>query len=67
MRAPVELYDLAADPGERTNLAGQAALAATEADLRRQLRASMEATDDPLLAGPVASPYYHDALRRLRA
>jgi hypothetical protein len=27
----------------------------------------MEQTDDPLLRGPVASPYYADALNRLRA
>jgi hypothetical protein len=66
-REPVELYDLTADPGERTNLAGQAAVAATETDLRRRLRAWMRETDDPLLAGPVASPYYADALRRLQA
>ena len=66
-REPVELYDLTADPGERTNLAGQVAVAATETDLRRRLRAWMRETDDPLLAGPVASPYYADALRRLQA
>jgi arylsulfatase A-like enzyme len=66
-REPVELYDLPADPGERTNLAGQAAVAATEKDLRRRLLAWMRETHDPLLAGPVASPYYDDALRRLQA
>jgi arylsulfatase A-like enzyme len=66
-REPVELYDLQVDPGEQTNLAGQDSVAATEADLRHRLRAWMEETRDPLLAGPVASPYYADALRRLQA
>jgi arylsulfatase A-like enzyme len=67
VRQPVELYDLTTDPGEQINLAGQASVAATEADLRHRLRTWMEETHDPLLAGPVPSPYYAEALRRLRA
>ena len=64
-RPYVELYDLAADPWEQTNLAGRAEVAATEADLRERLLRWMLETADPLVLGPVASPYYHEALRRL--
>ncbi len=44
-----ELYDLAADPGEITNLAADSAHAATLAELRRTLAAWMASTKDPLL------------------
>jgi arylsulfatase A-like enzyme len=64
-RAYVELYDLTADPWEQTNLAGRPEVAAIEADLRGRLLQWMRETDDPLLHSPVASPYYHEALRRL--
>ena len=67
VRPPVELYDLQADPWEHENLADRAELAAIQADLRRRLLRWMEQTDDPLLDSPVASPYYADALNRLRA
>jgi arylsulfatase A-like enzyme len=67
VRAPVELYDLQTDPWERTNLAQVAEVQAVLSDLRQRLLAWMEQTQDPLLVGPVASPYYSDALARLRA
>jgi len=67
VRPPVEFYDLQADPWEHKNLADRAEVAAIQADLRRRLLRWMEQTDDPLLHGPVASPYYADALARLRA
>jgi hypothetical protein len=38
-----------------------------EDDLRRRLLAWMRETSDPLLAGPVASPYSRESLRRLGA
>lgn len=57
-RPYVELYDLAADPGETVNRAGDPAYAAVETDLRARLLAWMRATDDPLLAGRVVSPFY---------
>lgn len=44
-----ELYDLAADPGEITNLAANAGSAAVLADMRRKLATWMAATKDPLL------------------
>lgn len=67
VRPPVELYDLQADPWEQRNLADRPELATIQADLRRRLLRWMEQTDDPLLRGPVASPYYADALTRLRS
>lgn len=44
-----ELYDLAADPGERTNLIGKPDTGATVAELTRLLRARMEKIKDPKL------------------
>jgi N-sulfoglucosamine sulfohydrolase len=67
VRDHVELYDLATDRSERTNLAGRPKVAALEDDLRRRLLAWMRETSDPLLANPVASPYYSESLRRLGA
>jgi N-sulfoglucosamine sulfohydrolase len=65
VRSPVELYDLRADPWERNNLAGQLEFSGAETDLRARLLGWMKATEDPLLQGPVPSPYYADALARL--
>ncbi len=62
----IELYDLKADPLERQDLAGRPEHAQVERDLKRRLLAWMEETDDPLLRGPVASPFYHDTIRALR-
>jgi N-sulfoglucosamine sulfohydrolase len=65
VRSPVELYDLIADPWEQRNLADDPAVAAEQADLCRRLLVWMQETDDPLLNGPVASPYYLSALASL--
>jgi len=65
----IELYDLAADPTEQHNLAGNPALAAIERDLDTRLWRWMAATDDPLLRGPIPSPSYRrtmEAFRRAR-
>jgi N-sulfoglucosamine sulfohydrolase len=66
IRQPVELYDLHADPWEQRNVAGEPEVSVIQADLRQRLLGWMQATDDPLLQGPVASPYYADALGYLR-
>ena len=67
VRPTVELYDLDADRWEQRNLSGTPESASLEADLRRRLLDWMQSTNDPLLDGPVASPYYADALNRIRA
>lgn len=64
-RPKVELYDLRTDRWEMTNLAGRPEHAELEAGLRARLVQWMRETDDPLLKGPVVSPYYTDLLREL--
>lgn len=59
----VELYDLASDPLEQVNRAGDASLATVERDLDHRLWAWMAATSDPLLTGPVPSPTYRQTMR----
>jgi N-sulfoglucosamine sulfohydrolase len=64
-RPPLELYDLLEDPHERVNRIADPALAAVADELRRELVAWMRATDDPILRGPVPSPYRHAAMAAL--
>lgn len=61
-RSHTELYDLRTDPGETVNLAGCSELADIQADLRNGLLAWMRQTADPLLDGPVMSPFYRDSI-----
>jgi arylsulfatase A-like enzyme len=51
-----QLFDLVSDPNEAMNLAYDPAFAAVRAELRDRLQRWMEATDDPLLEGPVVPP-----------
>jgi arylsulfatase A-like enzyme len=62
VRPPVELYDLHDDPREQRNLADDPEHAEVRSDLRQRLLDWMRSTDDPLLRGPVPSPYYADAV-----
>jgi arylsulfatase A-like enzyme len=55
-RPAVELYDLAADPLERRNLAGDPALAEVEKSLAAKLDAWLQETNDPILNGVVPAP-----------
>ncbi len=57
-----ELFDLKADPHERHNLVDDLPHAATRDELRGRLFDWMRQTDDPLLRGPVASPFYQRAI-----
>lgn len=65
-RPPFELYDLATDPNEMTNLAEIASYQDIKDNLRQQLLAWMRDTEDPLLDGPVPSPYYIRATQQLQ-
>ena len=50
-----QLFDLAEDPFELRDLAGDPALADVEAQLRERLDQHLRATGDPVLRGPVAN------------
>jgi N-sulfoglucosamine sulfohydrolase len=54
--ASEQLFDLAVDPGEGTNLAGDPSAALVRDGLRDRLEQWMAETEDPLLDGPVAPP-----------
>jgi hypothetical protein len=54
----VELYDLQTDPNEFTNLAEDPALASARTDLDTHLWQWLERVGDPVLQGPVATPFY---------
>lgn len=54
--AKEQLYDLVFDPNEANNLLDDPAYAEPLADLRTRLRAWMQDTNDPLLAGHVDPP-----------
>ncbi len=60
-----ELYDLETDPNEMNNLAGEDALNDTRDKLRRALGSWMRETGDPLLDGPIPSPFYHKSISDL--
>ena len=62
IRPAVELYDLQADRWEQRNLADDPDYAEVLSDLSQRLLAWMRSTNDPLLRGPVPSPYYADAV-----
>ena len=64
-RPPFELYDLVTDPLEQHNRINDADYRPIATELRQHLLAWMRRTNDPLLNGPLASPYYRRALRLL--
>ncbi len=55
-RPRLELYDVAADPDERDNLADREGLAEVLAEHLRLLREWQHSTGDPLLRGPIDAP-----------
>jgi N-sulfoglucosamine sulfohydrolase len=64
-RAHIELYALTMDPWEQINFAGQPDIIEVETTLRHRLLQWMREFQDPLLDGPVPSPYYQETMRRL--
>jgi len=51
-----QLFDLVFDPNETRNVAKEEASAAVLQDMRQRLEGWMQASDDPLLRGPVKAP-----------
>jgi N-sulfoglucosamine sulfohydrolase len=58
----VELYDLANDPNEFTNVAADPAYEAIRQTLSDRLWQWMEEVKDPSLISPIPTPYYYEAL-----
>ena len=65
-RPSFELYDLTIDPNEMNNRAGDVEYADILEDLRQRLFQWMQDTDDPILEGPIVSPYYTRAISQLK-
>lgn len=59
------LYDIEADPLEMKDVATRPEYAQAKGEMRRLLADWMRRTSDPLLDGPVSSPYYRAALEGL--
>ena len=55
-RDPEELYDLKGDPLETENLVGNPSYADVRRQLSDQLTSWQEATEDPVLKGPMLPP-----------
>jgi arylsulfatase A-like enzyme len=62
----VELYDLAGDPLETKDLADDPAHADVRRRLDGELWSWLERVDDPILHGPVRTPYYERAVAPYR-
>lgn len=58
---PVQLFDLRSDPQEFTNLADSADHVAIRAALNEKLFTWMESVDDPVLQGPLRTPFFDQA------
>ena len=65
-RPYVQLFDLQEDPDEFRDVAAEARYAAVVKDLSRQLHGWMQQVDDPILKGPIATPYYQRSMEDFR-
>ncbi|MBN1147007.1 MAG: sulfatase [Anaerolineales bacterium] len=65
-RPPFELYDLRNDPLESDNVIDKPEFFPIGADLKAQLYQWMQETGDPILKGPVGSPFYYASLEALK-
>jgi arylsulfatase A-like enzyme len=61
-RPVVQLFDLKKDPRERNDLAGSPEYANVIRDLSNRLWRWMEDVGDPILKGPLVTPYYKEAI-----
>ena len=61
-RPVVQLFDLKTDPHERNDLAGSPEYANIVTDLANRLWRWMEEVKDPILDGPLVTPYYRQAM-----
>lgn len=61
-----ELYDLEQDPEEATNLANDSDYGEVRWELKRRLATWMAETADPLLDGPIPSPYHLRTSREMK-
>lgn len=61
-RDKVELFDLSKDPLEMNNVANDDSYAVVKKELQQMLVHWMKETDDPILKGPLRSPYYDTVL-----
>lgn len=61
-RPVVQLFDLKEDPHERNNLAASPEYASIARDLSDRLWRWMEDVGDPILDGPLVTPYYKQAM-----
>jgi len=62
-RPVVQLFDLERDPIEYDNLVEDPAYADLVGELSDRLWAWMEEVGDPILEGPIRTPYYEDTMR----
>ena len=62
----VKLFDLAADAMELYDVADEPAYADIRADMERRLWWWLESVDDPILRGPVPTPFYRAAIDDFR-
>lgn len=65
-RPVVQLFDLKNDPHERNNLAQSPEYAKIVRDLSNRLWRWMEEVGDPILKGPLVTPYYEKAMEDYR-
>jgi len=61
----VELYDLAKDPWEQTDVAGRPEYAAVRSELLKRLHQHLVETKDPILQGAVPGPQHRRAVELL--
>jgi len=62
---PVQLFDLKKDPGEWRNVAEDREYRRVRRDMDRRLAKWLTDVEDPILTGPIATPYYRAAMADL--